>query len=99
MSMLVGLMEKGLLPDELIRRGIRRLLRKRLQEEDHGCVDVNRERQRQLFSVLAEGPLAVYTDAANQQHYELPPDFFVQVLWPRRNVSSYNRSVVRKVST
>ena len=42
MSILVGLMEKGLLPDTLIRRGIRRLLRKRLQDEDHGCVDVNR---------------------------------------------------------
>jgi len=88
MNMLVGLMEKGLLPDALIRRGIRRLLRKRLQDEDHGGVDVNRERQRQLFSKLAEGPLALSTDAANQQHYELPPEFFEQVLGPRRKYSS-----------
>ena len=88
MSMLVGLMEKGLVPDALIRRGIRRLLRKRLQDEDHGCIDVNRERQRTLFADLAQGPLAIETVAANQQHYELPPEFFVQVLGPRRKYSS-----------
>lgn len=87
MSIMVNLMEQGMLPDTLIRRGIRRLLRKRLQEEDHGYVDVNRERQRKLFAALAEGPLAVTSDAANRQHYELPPEFFAQVLGPRRKYS------------
>lgn len=88
MSVLVDLMEQGLLPDAVIRRGIRRLLRKRLQDEDHGCADVNRERQRTLFAALADGPLAVATAAANRQHYELPPVFFEQVLGPRRKYSS-----------
>jgi hypothetical protein len=32
MNMLVGLMEKGVLPDAVIRQGIRRLLQKRLQD-------------------------------------------------------------------
>jgi cyclopropane-fatty-acyl-phospholipid synthase len=74
MNMLVGLMEKGMLPDSVIRRGIRQLLRKRLQEEDHGPM-INRERQRKLFAELAAGPLADATDLANQQHHELPLNF------------------------
>jgi cyclopropane-fatty-acyl-phospholipid synthase len=32
-------------------------------------------------------PIAVFTDAANAQHYELPPDFFAAVLGPRRKYS------------
>jgi cyclopropane-fatty-acyl-phospholipid synthase len=36
---------------------------------------------------MAEHPIALYTDAANAQHYELPPAFFVQVLGPRREYS------------
>jgi cyclopropane-fatty-acyl-phospholipid synthase len=33
-------------------------------------------------------PIAVFTDAANAQHYELPPEFFGLVLGPRRKYSS-----------
>jgi hypothetical protein len=43
MNMLVGLMEKGMLPDAVIRRGIRRLLRKRLHDECHGDTEVECE--------------------------------------------------------
>ena len=45
MSVLIDLMEQGLLPDAVIRRGIRRLLRKRLQEEYHGDTEVELQRQ------------------------------------------------------
>lgn len=33
-------------------------------------------------------PVAVHTDAANEQHYELPPEFFALVLGPQRKYSS-----------
>ncbi len=33
-------------------------------------------------------PIAEYTDDANQQHYEVPADFFALVLGPRRKYSS-----------
>lgn len=52
MNMLVGLMEKGMLPDAVIRRGIRRLLRKRLQDEYHGDMEVERQRQSKFFATL-----------------------------------------------
>ena len=88
MNMLVGLMEKGMLPDAVIRSGIRRLLRKRLQDEYHGDTEVERQRQNEFFATLRGNPLAIETDAANDQHYELPPAFFAQVLGPRRKYSS-----------
>jgi cyclopropane-fatty-acyl-phospholipid synthase len=88
MNMLVGLMEKGVLPDAVIRWGIRRLLHKRLQHEYHGDTEVDRQRQSEFFAALRSSPLAIETAAANNQHYELPPDFFAQVLGPRRKYSS-----------
>lgn len=87
MNMLISLMERGVLPDAVIRLGIRLLHRRRLRQEDHGGVEANREHQRQFFAELTDGPLAVATDAANQQHYELPPEFFGEVLGPRRKYS------------
>jgi cyclopropane-fatty-acyl-phospholipid synthase len=37
---------------------------------------------------MAAYPVAMHTDAANAQHYEMPPDFFVRVLGPQRKYSS-----------
>jgi cyclopropane-fatty-acyl-phospholipid synthase len=36
---------------------------------------------------MAEHPIAEYADAANEQHYELPPDFFALTLGPKRKYS------------
>ena len=87
MGFLIQLMERGVLPDAVIRHGIRRMLAKRLAEIDHGDGDVNWERQNELMTLLAGGPLAVATEDANRQHYELPPEFFELVLGPRRKYS------------
>ena len=87
MGFLIQLMERGVLPDAVIRLGIRRMLAKRLAEIDHGDGDVNWERQHAFMTVLAGGPLAVATEDANRQHYELPPEFFELVLGPRRKYS------------
>ena len=64
MNMLVGLMEKRLLPDAVIRRGIRRLLQKRLQDEYRGDTEIDRQRQIDFFAALRSSPLAIETDAA-----------------------------------
>jgi cyclopropane-fatty-acyl-phospholipid synthase len=36
---------------------------------------------------MSDYPIAVHTDAANAQHYELPPEFFALILGPRRKYS------------
>lgn len=82
------LAERGRLPDWLIRRGIRRLLRKRLRDEH---LD-DPERQAEVFAdrieELSRSKIAIETDAANEQHYEVPAAFYQRVLGRHLKYSS-----------
>ena len=87
MKSALALAERGLVPETLVRRGIRRLLDDRLREE--------RARHARLEQRLAEwaeemrrAPIALVPEKANEQHYELPPEFFRLVLGPRLKYSS-----------
>lgn len=71
----IELMERRLVPDWLTRIGIRRLLAERLRSEEQRIGD-----KEQLIRELRHSPIALHTRQANEQHYELPPDFFQQVL-------------------
>jgi cyclopropane-fatty-acyl-phospholipid synthase len=82
------LVESGLVPDTAIRLGIRRMLRARLAEEDAGNHDANRVRRRKFIEQMNSGAIALRTDSANAQHYEVPAQFFAAVLGPRRKYSS-----------
>jgi len=82
MTLAIELAERAWLPDALVRFGIRRLLRARLAAERA------HERGARLADGLRRGPIAVEVEAANAQHYELPPAFFDTVLGPRRKYSS-----------
>lgn len=86
-SLLDRLVDGGLLPDALLRMGIRRLLRQRLADEYAGGPDATWERQRALWARLETGPIAEQTHAANEQHYEVPPAFFERVLGPHLKYS------------
>ncbi|HEY8053358.1 MAG TPA: cyclopropane-fatty-acyl-phospholipid synthase family protein [Steroidobacteraceae bacterium] len=85
---LLGLAERGLLPDGLLRVGIRRLCAQRLQEEGAGAPRIQTERYQRLIEQLRGSPVAIHTDAANAQHYELPADFFQLCLGRRLKYSS-----------
>lgn len=84
---LIEACERGLVPDRLIRAGIRRLLRARLSRESSGGSEVIHERYCAMLDELRNGPIAEDTDKANEQHYELPPAFFEQVLGTYRKYS------------
>ena len=75
-----SLMDRGLLPDWIVRRGIRRLLRARLAQEDRGSEQANAARMAAYVDELRTSPLAVHTRHANEQHYEVPAAFFERVL-------------------
>ena len=72
------------LPDPALRYGIGRLVgrTRRLLAEGKGPTD------RDFARSMSRFPIAVHTDAANAQHYEVPAAFFSLVLGPRRKYSS-----------
>ncbi len=83
-----NLLERDLLPDWLVRVGIRSLLAQRLREEDGGDTARQRARLLEFVSQLKASPVAIATEAANQQHYEVPARFFELALGKHLKYSS-----------
>jgi cyclopropane-fatty-acyl-phospholipid synthase len=75
----VEAVERGWLPDSLVRAGIRRLNRAGLRARRRLGIDGDHERFRNLLADMRAGPIALHTDEANEQHYEVPAGFFAQV--------------------
>ncbi len=85
---LIDLCERGLVPDALVRLGIRRLCRKRLRDEGAFDLEQADRRFRELILELRNSPIAIETAAANEQHYEVPTAFFQHCLGRRLKYSS-----------
>lgn len=85
---LTGLAERGLLPDALLRLGIRRQCQARLREELAGGVQAQSQRFAERIAGLSHSAVALHVDAANRQHYEVPAAFFQHCLGPRLKYSS-----------
>lgn len=88
MKLSMSLVEKGLLPDAVIRHGIRRLLAQRLVEEDQGDPEAQQAHLMQLVQSLRASPVAIETAAANEQHYEVPAVFYQHALGKHLKYSS-----------
>ena len=84
----IDLAERGLVPDFLIRAGIRNLCRKRLQQCRTDDCEANAELVEEYMRSVDESPLAVLTDKANEQHYEVPAAFYHKVLGKNLKYSS-----------
>ncbi len=80
MSLLIDMAENALLPDGFIRFGIRRLDKKRLWVEGQAQRDRSRRRRERFIAEMRQSPIAIKTQKANEQHYEVPAAFFEQVL-------------------
>jgi cyclopropane-fatty-acyl-phospholipid synthase len=83
-----AVVDRGVLPDPVLRRVIRGLLRRRRAAITGGTVEERSARQRQLLATLATSPVAVDTDDANEQHYEVPTELFELMLGPHLKYSS-----------
>lgn len=84
----VELAEQGLLPDALIRAGIRRLLRARLAELATGDAEAAAALSERFVAAMTGAEVAPLPAKANEQHYEVPAGFFAQVLGRQRKYSS-----------
>ena len=82
------LLAKGTLPDALIRFGIRRRLARTLREHLKTSPDAQREAVLAHANELRKLPLAIATDEANAQHYEVPTAFYQHALGPHLKYSS-----------
>jgi len=79
--------EQGLLPDTVIRHGIKRLLRKRLAElHSHDC-ETLADQKADFIHDMCNSEIAPMSFKANEQHYEVPTEFFLKVLGSRNKYS------------
>jgi cyclopropane-fatty-acyl-phospholipid synthase len=79
--------EQGRVPDAVARAGIRRLIRLRqaeLGEDEAASADL----AERFVASMRDAPVALVTEKANEQHYELPPEFFGAVLGRHRKYSA-----------
>ncbi len=81
------MVENGRVPDRLVRFGIRRMLKERLRDTSQGGAEAQEERLQTLREEANASPVAVFTEKANEQHYEVPATFFQHVLGHRLKYS------------
>lgn len=84
----IGLTEQGLVPDVVIRTGIRRLLKERLAEIHVDDIERTAVLTQDFIALMDSGPIAPVPEKANEQHYEVPSAFFGEALGPHRKYSS-----------
>jgi cyclopropane-fatty-acyl-phospholipid synthase len=87
-SLVIDWTEQGYMPDAVIRSGIRKLLRERLNELHFGDCATHAAYVHAFVAEMRTAPIAPVPHKANEQHYELPAEFFELVLGPRRKYSS-----------
>ena len=66
------LSENGLVPDSLIRHGIRRMLRQRIRDIHADSNEASASAQARLIREMCAADIAEVPHRANEQHYEVP---------------------------
>jgi len=95
-----SLIEQNKLPDFILRIGVRNLLRQRLNDEIAGDAEIQQQRFNELLEELKSSPIAINTADANQQHYEVPTEFYQYCLGKHLKYSSgYWRPGVTDIDT
>ena len=88
MKSLIDLAEQGLIPDRLIRYGIKMLDRRRLAEEARKESEAGETGVCRFIQDLRESPIALEVEKPKEQHYEIPTAFFQKVLGKRMKYSA-----------
>ncbi|KAH7007990.1 S-adenosyl-L-methionine-dependent methyltransferase [Ilyonectria destructans] len=82
------ILDGGYLPQSVIRVGIRRQLRDRIQSIQTTSLGDGMERKMAYLDQLRTRPMAIETDSANTQHYEVGTGILAACLGPRMKYSS-----------
>jgi cyclopropane-fatty-acyl-phospholipid synthase len=84
----IPLVQLGIVPDFIIRFGIRLQLRDHLNILRGETVESEIQDKMKIVEKLKTMPIAIKTDEANDQHYEVPAKFYDLCLGPRKKYSS-----------
>ena len=84
----INWVEQGLVPDAVIRKGIRRLCEQRLREIAANDCETALQLTERFVSSMDAHEIAPLPHLANEQHYEVPAEFFALALGPHRKYSS-----------
>ena len=84
----INWVEQGLVPDTVIRAGIRRLCEQRLAEVSASDCETASLATEAFARSMEASEIAPVPHLANVQHYEVPAEFFALALGPHRKYSS-----------
>jgi len=84
----IGWAEMGLVPDRVIRAGIRRLNRRRLEDIKADDIEHSADELSAFVEAMNLAEIAPLPELANEQHYEVPAEFFGLVMGDHRKYSS-----------
>lgn len=84
----IQLAEKNLIPDYVIRAGIRHLSKTRLDEISAANCESAIKIETDFITAMNQSPIALVPELANAQHYEVPAKFFQLCLGKHRKYSS-----------
>jgi len=87
-SPLIRLAEKKLLPDFVIRYGIRTLLKKRVHSLVSNNSEENIKNKIEFIQKMNSSEIALVPELANEQHYEIPANFYNYCLGKHKKYSS-----------
>lgn len=86
-NLAIAFTERSVLPDRVVRAGIRRLLAARLAQIEATDPEASAARTEAFIAAMRNAQIALVPDKANYQHYEVPAAFFGEVLGARRKYS------------
>ena len=75
----IKLTELGIVPEAVLRVAIKKIIRQRLSEIPINAKERESEKTR-FIEELRSSPIALSTNQANEQHYEVPPSFFQEIM-------------------
>ena len=75
----IKLIELGVIPESILRVAIKKLIQKRLLEIPVNS-EVRKSQKANFIEELQSSPIALSTKIANEQHYEVPPAFFQEIM-------------------
>ena len=84
---LISLAEKRFLPDFIVRTGIKYFLNQKLNIEKKKFSNNPKSKKDKWVEEMKNSPIALFTNKANEQHYEVPPEFFRISLGPNLKYS------------